>query len=624
MMKLVMVHLRSLGRRSKWLVVALVVSAVAIGHTPLTASANRAIVDWFTTTEIGEGDSQAIAVAEQSDGRLVVGGYGQSSLSSRDFAIARYDSDGSLDTTFGDEGLVMLDLDSDFRSMTDLVVDSEDRIIAVGVRIEGFSDFDIAVFRFEPDGDLDPSFGISGYEIIDLGGNDVAQGVGVQSNGDIVIAGETTEGADPTEAFVLRLDGTDGELDLDFGTGGVAIDDLDSEDVSIREMSVDATDRLVVAGFTLVGGVEYNFLAARFSVDGELDSDFGVGGVTTIDFGDMDATAIAVAIQPDSKILLSGTAGDMIGRPAQIARLLDDGSLDPGFGEDGITTSSFDGVDTVVHGMTLQNDGRIILFGALQFPDSNYDFLVARYLANGELDDSFDDDGYFVHEVGPLEDLLSAGVALSNGRIVAVAYSNDGSGYSFAMAQFGSRPRSTSSRRSITLDPNGGSCLASETKTAPWTIRFHRSTVIPGLTECTRDGFVFGGWADAANPDIPRNLTPFDDAGTERYRVGRTSSLVAIWHTKPAVPSYFVAAGQIFCSSCNDIWLAWTTPSDDSSVTITDESGLPICGSRIPIGLDWNFCVLSSPDRRDRTFVLTTSNQYAASAPLTTTVSFGS
>lgn len=181
-----------------------------------------------------------------------------------------------------------------------------------------------------------------------------------------------------------------------------------------------------------------------------------------------------------------------------------------------------------------------------------------------------------------------------------------------------------SPRRTVSLDPNGGTCLDGQSHRDEWTISFRGSRTIPGPDECTREGFVFGGWANTDTPDVVRELPIVDDSATgmRRYQISRDSSLIAIWHALPARPTDFLAASRLFCTSCNDVWLVWTTPPDGSSVTIVDDSGNEVCATGFLSGGDWNLCVLTFPDQRARTFSLTTKNQYGSSAPLTATVSF--
>lgn len=182
-----------------------------------------------------------------------------------------------------------------------------------------------------------------------------------------------------------------------------------------------------------------------------------------------------------------------------------------------------------------------------------------------------------------------------------------------------------SPRRTVSLDPNGGTCIDGQSHQDEWSISFRGSRTIPGPDECTREGFAFGGWANIDTPDVVRELPIVEDSvtGTRRYQISRDSSLIAIWHALPARPTDFLAASRLFCTSCNDVWLAWTTPSDGSSVTIVDDSGDEVCATGFLSGGGWNLCVLTSPDQRARTFSLTTKNQYGSSAPLTATVSFG-
>jgi uncharacterized delta-60 repeat protein len=161
------------------------------------------------------------AVAVQRDGKLVVAGYAaDASNIDTDFALVRYNADGSLDPSFGTGGVVTTDLGTRSDDVRAIVIQPDGRIVVAGTAGE-----DIAVARYMPDGKLDTGFGTGGLTITDLGSDDVANGVALTSGGEIVIAGYTL-GAKVNRDFLLARYRADGSLDTAFGDHGVVKTDL--------------------------------------------------------------------------------------------------------------------------------------------------------------------------------------------------------------------------------------------------------------------------------------------------------------------------------------------------------------------------------------------------------------
>ena len=181
-----------------------------------------------------------------------------------------------------------------------------------------------------------------------------------------------------------------------------------------------------------------------------------------------------------------------------------------------------------------------------------------------------------------------------------------------------------SSRRSASLDPNGGSCEAGGRHTEPWTIRFRGTSPIPGPSECTRDGYVFGGWANADTPDTIRDLPLVDDpeTGTKRYQVSRNAQLIAIWHALPQPPTFFAGSTRFFCRDCTGVWLMWQDPTDNATPIVTDSNGREVCTSGVARFAGWNLCNVPEPSSGSHEFRVFARNQYGDSPPLSVTLTF--
>ena len=149
--------------------------------------------DGYRETDLGSAGDAANAVAIQPDGKIVLAGV-TSSMSS-DFALARYNDDGSLDTTFSGDGKLTTDFAGNDDTGTGVAVQPDGRIVVAGYSFSGTTNHDFAVARYNPDGSLDTSFSGDGKQTADLGSNDIATGIALQPDGKIVLAGYSEPGA---------------------------------------------------------------------------------------------------------------------------------------------------------------------------------------------------------------------------------------------------------------------------------------------------------------------------------------------------------------------------------------------------------------------------------------------
>lgn len=251
----------------------------------------------IVVTDLDERDT-GLEIVVLPDGRMVV--VGQSSgPPSHVFAVAmaRYLPDGSLDPSFDGDGLVVFPGGPTYSTAFSAVLLPDGDLLAIGS-----VETDFAVMRFNDDGSLDGTFGFGGVATTDLGGSEIGLAGGVQPGGRIVIGGPVTG----TPDFALVGFGPDGALDPTFGTGGVTTTDFgDSLDIA-RSLAIQRNGKIVVGGSTSGPGGSF-FALARYLADGHLDPRFGAGGLVITDLGG-EASGNAVAVQPDGRILLAGTS----------------------------------------------------------------------------------------------------------------------------------------------------------------------------------------------------------------------------------------------------------------------------------------------------------------------------
>jgi uncharacterized delta-60 repeat protein len=248
------------------------------------------------TTDLG-GDDAAFAVVRMADGRFVVVG-----SSGQDFAVVRYTFKGDLDSTFGVQGKVVTDLGGPDRAEA-VVLQSDGKIV-----VAGRSGGDFALARYESNGTLDSTFGGDGVVTTDFAGNqDAALAVAVQPNAEIVAAGTTASGGSSDFALARYL--PDGSLDVSLGPtdpgfsgdGMVTTDFGGTDPEGATAVAIQQNNRIVA-----VGGALADLVVARYDFDGTPDPSFGVDGKLTTDFTGADVGQ-ALALQADGKIVVAGT-----------------------------------------------------------------------------------------------------------------------------------------------------------------------------------------------------------------------------------------------------------------------------------------------------------------------------
>jgi uncharacterized delta-60 repeat protein len=379
-------------------------------------------------TDFG-GGSEARAVALQHDGKILVAGSASSSSAAEDdlFSIFRYNADGRLDTSFGtlrNVGTVVTNLGGEDVALA-LAFQPDGKIVLAGATAISFGNFSLA--RYSADGQLDPGFGAAGRVITSMSSNSSARGVAVQPDGKIVVTGLSSGD------FTLVRYNPDGSLDSGFGSAGKVITDFGGPDFSFA-IALQPDGKIVVAGSSF-----FDFALARYDSGGSLDMSFGSGGKATASITGSEQ-AFAMALQPDGKIVLAGVTSVSPINPDlsdfALARFNSNGSLDTGFGSGGKVVTDFGGGD-IVTSLALQPDGKIVVAGsarAANFIDNN--FAVARYNANGSLDLSFGAEGITLTDFGQ-NDSASAVALQADGKIVVAGSVIQGTS-DFALARFNS------------------------------------------------------------------------------------------------------------------------------------------------------------------------------------------
>ena len=376
--------------------------------------------DGKLSTALGNRSGAESLAYNASTGTLLAGGWGETALS-QDIAMARYTTTGSLDTSFDGDGKLLVNRSGGNDNAYALALQTDGKVIAAGRSYSGLSySYKASLARYNTDGSLDTGFDGDGRLL--LGSSQDPRGVVVQPDGKLIVAGfsgsSQTKPYTTSKIWIARLC-PNGQFDDGvncgaggFGTGGNALGDQRAEIASSVALQQDG--KIVVAGYS-----DPDFLVARFTTAGALDAGFGSGG-KVVTPAEAQGEAYSVVIQTDQKILAGGYFKDANQTYSDFALVrycpggqLDDGLTcgSPALGGDGVVTTTF-GMDAYISSVALQSDDKIVVAGT-----RSGDFLVARYLPDGSLDTSFDSDGWAAFDFGGT-DVAKALRLQADGKII--------------------------------------------------------------------------------------------------------------------------------------------------------------------------------------------------------------
>lgn len=378
----------------------------AIIGGPDTTFADIGAVDLVGTT------FQAVAV--QADGKVLAAGTDGS-----DFVVARYNRDGTPDTTFDADGVRTIDVGGPADAARTIAVQADGKIVVVGT-----NGTDAAVVRLRADGTSDTSFNGTGLQVIDFGPGadededgiedaadaDAATAVAIQPNGRIVVAG--TDGKD--FAFA-RLNPADGSLDTTFNGTGVKVVDIGGKADVANAVVIHGNGTILAAG---TNGTDMAF--ARVTTDGATDTSLDADGKMVRDGGGGADAIHALTLQPNGMVVAAGTNGaDFVVMRLDPAN----GSFDNSFDKDGTKLIDIDGADAA-RAVAVQADGRIVVAGG--DGDTTAHAVVARLNADGTLDTAFAENGIAVLDLEGAGSAAGVAVTADKGIVVAGKAGADG------------------------------------------------------------------------------------------------------------------------------------------------------------------------------------------------------
>jgi uncharacterized delta-60 repeat protein len=341
--------------------------------------------DGTVTAALDPGGDGVSAIALQPDGKIVAAGSVVHDNWPVAIVAARFNADGSLDPSFGSGGIVITTFGDPTAEGNDVVLQADGKIVVAGVSGAGpYSELnDFALVRYNADGSLDQGFGNGGKIKTHFPGvfntGSAATSVVQQADGKLVVAGEYKNEGTHRQVALARYE-TNGSLDGAFGTAGKVTTTVGLGDAAGYAMTLQPDQRIVVAGYSYSNQGK-DFTLARYRPDGSLDPQFGEGGLVQTDLGGGTTDiSYAVAVQR-GMLVAAGRTGPYPETNTGLARYTSTGQLDPTFGTGGTVTTDIGGPDQG-YALALSRGGKIVVAGISLASGSTFDFAVARYLGH--------------------------------------------------------------------------------------------------------------------------------------------------------------------------------------------------------------------------------------------------
>ncbi len=292
--------------------------------------------------------------------------------------MARYKTNGTLDSTFGTNGSVIQPLSLTPYSAYGkaVAIQNDGKIIVGGGTFIVGSGLDLTLLRYNTNGTLDTSFSGDGIAMIDFAaGNDICYSLVIQADGKIVASGVATLAGNNQDFALLRFN-TNGSLDSTFDSDGIVTTQIGTNYDIGFSVALNSQNKIVVGG-----NADSYFALAQYNTNGSLDNTFSGDGIQFTLIG-VYFEGRSLVVQNNDKIVLAGYSNSPTSEDFALARYNTNGMLDASFGTGGIVTSDFAGDDDVSFSLALQTDGKIVAFGNSHPYPSTTDFAIARYIGD--------------------------------------------------------------------------------------------------------------------------------------------------------------------------------------------------------------------------------------------------
>ena len=366
----------------------------------------------------------------QSDGKILVAG-SAGTPATYQMAVARYNEDGTLDTSFGEQGTLRFPVGSVKSFVMDMAQQPDGKILLGGRTWDNVSG-DFAVVRINEDGSFDNTFGTNGIFRIETAETEASEAMALLDDGTILMVGYKDDN------YTVAKITADGTLDTTFGINGWVVLPFDGASSYADDLAIQDDGKIVISGFVLNGDNRFQVAAARLNADGSVDNSFGTDGKVVFNVGDWNDFGEGIAIQSDGKILIGGHK--WISNLEQrhdlfVARLNTDGSLDTSYGTSGVATARLVDGANYANDMVLQANGKPILMG-YTITQGTIDMAMVRFDTDGNLDSTFDGDGMVSFDNMGREDYSYSIALQADNKIILAGYSYGGGGSEFEVARF--------------------------------------------------------------------------------------------------------------------------------------------------------------------------------------------
>lgn len=384
----------------------------------------------IVTLPVAGSDEQVESVLIQPDGKIVAAGYSDNGVTGY-FMLARFNVDGTLDVSFNGTGQVTTSIGGTDDGANSAALQPDGKIVAAGYSYSG-GKYNFALARYNSNGSLDTAFNGTGKVTTSMGSTlDTVYSVALQSDGKIVAAGSSYGSH---YDFALARYNSDGGLDTTFNTTGKVITPIGVGGNFAYSVILQSDGKIAVAGYADTGST-LDFALARYNSNGTLDTGFNGTGKVTTGIGTSDSNAYSLLQQADGKLVAAGSATLLSRSQFVLARYTSAGMLDSTFNAAGIAATDFS-ANSYGTGLVMQPDQKLAVAGWTL--NSSNDFALARYNSNGSPDTTFNGTGKVTTQVSLYSDGAKALALQSDGKLVAAGWADSGTDDDFALVRYNS------------------------------------------------------------------------------------------------------------------------------------------------------------------------------------------
>ena len=374
--------------------------------------------DGIRRDDVGNLPVGAKSEAIQADGKIVV---------TDSKYLARFNPNGSLDTSFNGSGKIRLAARITANSVA---VQTDGKIVVAGAITQITRNFFSSLFvtRYNTDGSLDTSFGSNGIFIANDTGLTESSGaaVAIQPDGKILAAGYLTISCQGfCRDFLVYRFNPNGSPDVSFDGDGMLTTAVSASSSMANSIAVLPNGKIAVAGYADLSSNNSDFAVAVYNPDGSLDNSFNDDGVAITTIGlTSDDTALAIAVQAGKIVVAGLTRTTNTLEVMAIIRYTSNGLLDPTFDGDGKVTTAI-GTSSRINALAIQPDGKILAAGWSNSDNVTFnDFTVVRYNTDGSLDASYGSGGKVITDLSGSIDYAYTIALDSSGRAVVAGDAN--------------------------------------------------------------------------------------------------------------------------------------------------------------------------------------------------------